>query len=206
MNDENPSNFETIVNRFLFDYRNPKHCTTGESPAKIFFNRSLKTRFSSLRPPLVKDKIIESQAKSIQNYKGKRETKFREGQNVFIRDYTNSNKPSWSQATIRNQNGPRTYNCIISSNNREIKRHVDQMRGQSWIEEDMTQHVNVDDLQGVTESTVESNSSSIDIDPLAEESRPSTTVNCEEEKSSENSETMRSTRRSFFRLPSLGFD
>lgn len=94
------SDFDLILNRFLFDYRNMKHCTTGESPAKFFFGRSLKTRFDSLKPSLVTDKITESQLKSIKNHKGKREISFQDGQEVYIRNYGNINKPSWSKATI----------------------------------------------------------------------------------------------------------
>jgi len=30
---------ETITNRFLADYRNSPHCTTGETPAKLFFGK-----------------------------------------------------------------------------------------------------------------------------------------------------------------------
>lgn len=39
------SNLDQILCRFLMDYRNMAHCSTGESPAKIFFGRTLKTRF-----------------------------------------------------------------------------------------------------------------------------------------------------------------
>lgn len=54
------ANIDIIINRFLADYRNSVHCTTGESPAKIFFGRQLKTRFSTLKPPLVKQKLLKN--------------------------------------------------------------------------------------------------------------------------------------------------
>lgn len=126
---QNPDcNFDTILNRFLADYRNTKHCTTGETPSKIFFGRSLKTRFSSLKPPLLREKIIESQDKSIRNYSGRREVEFSNGQPVWVRDYRNPNKPSWTQAKIKQQLGPRSYCCVLTHNNKEIKRHLNQIR------------------------------------------------------------------------------
>lgn len=129
---------DTALNRFLADYRNTKHCTTGESPSKLFFGRSLKTRFSNLKPPLTKNKILEKQTKSILNYKGKRNEEFSKGQEVLIRDYRNPNKPSWSQATIKKQLGPRSYSCVLTYNNREIKRHLDQIRNRETTRSDET--------------------------------------------------------------------
>jgi len=46
---------ETITNRFLAEYRNSPHCTTGETPAKLFFGRSLKTRFDLMIPCSVQE-------------------------------------------------------------------------------------------------------------------------------------------------------
>lgn len=39
---------ETIINKFLFSYRNTPHCTTGENPSKLMFNRHTKTRLDFL--------------------------------------------------------------------------------------------------------------------------------------------------------------
>lgn len=39
-------NFDATLNRFLFDYRISKHCTTNESPSKLLLGRELKSRFS----------------------------------------------------------------------------------------------------------------------------------------------------------------
>lgn len=61
LNDAKPDNIDVILCRFLIDFRNTKHCATGESPAKILFNRELKTRFSLLEPLLVQKKILNFQ-------------------------------------------------------------------------------------------------------------------------------------------------
>lgn len=81
-----------------------------------------------MRPPLVQNKISDSQQKSILNHRGQRNVKFSNGENVLIRNYKNPNKPSWSKATIKQQLGPRSYYCILKHNNKIIKRHLDQIR------------------------------------------------------------------------------
>ncbi|XP_037826351.1 uncharacterized protein K02A2.6-like [Lucilia sericata] len=104
-------NIDEIMNTFLFDYRTTKHCTTGETPAKLLLGKEVKTRFSMLSPPLVKNKIVESQWSNIKNHK----------------DYSNPNKASWQEATVKERLGPQSYHCILTRNNRIIKRHAYQM-------------------------------------------------------------------------------
>lgn len=122
-----------IINRILLDYRNTIHCTTAETPAKLFFGRSLRTRFSTLRPPTIKEVIHEKQKQQKRNHKGKRNVNFEQGQKVMIRNYKNPNNPSWSQAIVKRKIGPRSYTCVYAHNNKEIKRHIDQIRDQSNV-------------------------------------------------------------------------
>ncbi|XP_037931260.1 uncharacterized protein K02A2.6-like [Teleopsis dalmanni] len=150
---ENEAGIDIALNRFLIDYRNTKHCTTQESPAKLFLGRLLRTRFDLMKPPLIIEKMLRTQENSIRNYKGKRVTTFKVGQRVFIRDYRNPNKPSWSPAKIIDQFGPRTYQCELSHSNRVIKRHADQIRSGS---EDKNQQSDVDaELSEVPAAQVE---------------------------------------------------
>lgn len=128
LEEANPGDFDLILNRFLFDYRITAHSTTKVSPAEIMFGRQLKSRFSLLKPPLVKDKILCSQEKNIQNHRGNRNVQFDVGQKVYIRDYTNPNKPSWTPAKIKEVLGSRHYGCVIAQSGREIKRHTEQIR------------------------------------------------------------------------------
>lgn len=122
---------DIMINRILIDYRNTVHCTTGETPAKLFFGRSLRTRFSNLRPPTVRQVIKNKQVQQKKHFKGKRNVNFNEGQKVMIRSYKNPNSASWCQATVKRKVGPRTYTCVYTNNNREISRHIDQIRDQS---------------------------------------------------------------------------
>lgn len=48
------------------DYRNQKHSSTDESPAKLFFGRSIRTRFDLIKPTLVKERIVDQQLRSLQ--------------------------------------------------------------------------------------------------------------------------------------------
>lgn len=123
-----PEELEVFLHRFMLDYRCCKHCTTGETPAKVFFGRELKTRFSHLKPPCTREKIIRNQENQIQNYNGNRNIKFNEGQKILARDYSNPNKKQWQKAIIKECLGPRNYICILEKNERLVKRHLDQLR------------------------------------------------------------------------------
>lgn len=120
-------NLDDIISLFLFDYRTTKHCSTGETPAKLLLGREIKTRFSMLCPPLVRNKIVESQLSNIKNHRGARNINFENDKKVFVRDYSNPNKASWQEATVKKRLGPQSYHCILTRNNKSIKRHVNQM-------------------------------------------------------------------------------
>ena len=62
----------TVIHRVLADYRSSKHGVTKETPYKLLFGREMNTRFSILRLPVVKERILNTQEKSIENYRGKR--------------------------------------------------------------------------------------------------------------------------------------
>lgn len=124
-----PDNFDTIINRFLADYRATKQCTTKEAPYKLMFNREMRTRFNILKPPTVKENIIESQQKAEKNFKGHRDVQFKIDEIVIIRDYSDPNNPSWKKAIITEIIGTRSYLCKFVHNGRVIKRHLDQIRG-----------------------------------------------------------------------------
>lgn len=115
------------IQRFLFDYRCAKHTTTGESPAKLLIGRELKSRFSLMKPPLVQNRIRESQQTTIENHHGSRNVEFEVGESVFVRDYTNPNKKAWQKATVASRIGSQMYNCILTRNKKPIMRHLDQM-------------------------------------------------------------------------------
>lgn len=144
LKESTPEIMEVFLHRFLLDYRSSRHCTTGDSPAKLMFNRELKTRFSLLKPPTTREKIICNQENQIKNYHGKREVTFEEGQKVLARDYSNPNKQQWQQAIIKERLGPRNYTCTLVNNERLVKRHTDQL---------MVRHDRNDRQSNVSENT-----------------------------------------------------
>lgn len=104
------------------------HCTTNESPAKLLLGRELKSRFNLLKPPITKAIIEAKQYSMIENFKGRRNIKLLEGQKVYVRTYKNPNKAGWSPAVVKKCFGPRNYSCLLTHENREIKRHIDQIK------------------------------------------------------------------------------
>ncbi|XP_055622030.1 uncharacterized protein K02A2.6-like [Toxorhynchites rutilus septentrionalis] len=57
------SNLQSNLNNFLQQYRLAPHATTGESPAKLFLGRALRTRLDLLKPDSVHQKVtIKQQA------------------------------------------------------------------------------------------------------------------------------------------------
>ncbi|XP_055913225.1 uncharacterized protein K02A2.6-like [Eupeodes corollae] len=154
LEDKKPIDFDYFLNIFLFDYRISVHCTTGVSPSQVMLNRTLKSRFTLLKPPLVKESIVEAQKKNISNFRGKREVAFEIGDKVYIRDYTNPNKPSWTPAKIKEKFGPRNYGCVITQNGREIKRHLNQIREIS-TSQDVTPELSTAAIKQETQQTRE---------------------------------------------------
>lgn len=120
------TDLDVIVQRYLFDYRNAIHCSTGEKPSRVMFGRDLQTRFTLLSPKSVREKIDESRLKQEANFCGRREDTFAVGDRVMIRDYSNPNRASWSKAKVIEALGERNYVCELESG-RVIKRHLDQM-------------------------------------------------------------------------------
>jgi hypothetical protein len=92
------------------------------------FGREPKPRFSLMKPPVVRETILQKQKTAVKNHKGKRNVEFSKGQPVYVRNYKNPNKPGWSPAVIKNRIGPRNYTCLLVRERRDIKRHVDQIR------------------------------------------------------------------------------
>lgn len=114
--DENDLN--VILNEFLFDYRNTKHCGTGKTPSQLLFNFKPRHQLDFVNP-----NNLNSRKKTFVE-----DHKFVEGEKVMIRDYNLcKNKASWSKATIVEIKGPRSFICKME-NGRLIKRHVNQVR------------------------------------------------------------------------------
>lgn len=133
--------------------------------------------------------IKKSQEKSIKNHIGKRDTHFKVGKKVVIRDYLNPNKQGWVHAVIKKKLGKRHYGCIISHNSRIIKRHLNQIRETFSTndsdretdsnESDATQNTLASETQSTSNETHASVSSSnlLDVDATVDTFVNTTLVN-----------------------------
>lgn len=123
------SNVDIIIQRYLFDYRTTEHCSTGESPAKIMFGRSLRTRFTLCQPPTVEKNISKALNKQVGHFKGNRELTFEIGELVSIRDLRDPNPKTkkWIPAVVKEILGPRTYVCQEKDGHVLHHRHLNQI-------------------------------------------------------------------------------
>lgn len=124
--DKRTTDVEILMQRYLFDYRIAPHCTTFESPSKLMFKRSVRTRFDFIKPPSVETVIQNNLKKQVKNYKGNRNVTFVVNEKVSIRDLTDPNKKKWMTATIHKCLGPRTFICK-TANGKTVKRHLNQI-------------------------------------------------------------------------------
>lgn len=117
--------------RFLFDYRNTPHVTTGVSPAKLMFGRSLRTRFDVIlsdKNTKLQSNVAKQQQKQKRNYKGKKSIHFLLGEKVLVRDYRQINKVNWIKGVVSRILGNCTYLVEVCDPQRVWKRHANQMK------------------------------------------------------------------------------
>lgn len=117
-----------MLQKFLFDYRSTKHSTTLESPAKVLLNRELKTRFNLIKPPSITQNIEDSQIRQVKNYRGRGDKYFEIGEEVLVRNYSDPNNKQWEEARIVKILGKRNYLVNLSTSDRVVKRHTNQIR------------------------------------------------------------------------------
>lgn len=111
------ASLNTIVNRYLFSYRNTPHWVTGETPSKLMFGRKIKNRLDFLYPS----------KNTSQNPRGKRDVVFIEKEIVYVRDYRNPNRVNWEKGRIEEVLGDRTYLVKLLDEDTVWKRHCDQI-------------------------------------------------------------------------------
>lgn len=119
----------SALNKFLFDYRNTKHSTTGVSPSMLMFGRDLRTRFSILKHENienVKNKVLVEQKKQIKYFGGK-DRQFKIGDKVIVKDYREVNKVTWIPAIVEKRIGKCTYIVRVPELKLTWKRHTNQI-------------------------------------------------------------------------------
>ena len=113
------------INSVLLTYRNTQHSSTGETPAKLFLRRNLRSKLDLVKPD-IQTHVINSQMKlALTSNKTVRE--FELGQCVLARDFRPTSKEKWISGFVVSRNGPLHYKIDIG-NGFTWKRHVDQLR------------------------------------------------------------------------------
>jgi transposase InsO family protein len=122
---ENTTDLETAMARYLLAYRTAPHATTKTSPAEIMFGRKLRIRLDNVKPPTVITPAINNPNKPSSS-------EFAIGDTVMVRDYTNPHKPSWRQGEVKQRIGRHVYtvntNTTNADNSTTWKRHVEQIQ------------------------------------------------------------------------------
>ncbi|XP_055623435.1 uncharacterized protein K02A2.6-like [Toxorhynchites rutilus septentrionalis] len=115
------SNLQSNLNNFLQQYRLAPHATTGESPAKLFLGRTLRTRLDLLKPDGVHQKVtIKQQANFERTFR-----QFCVGQSVYFLS-GNSRMDKWIRGVIGERIGDLHYEIDYAG--KRYKRHIDQIR------------------------------------------------------------------------------
>ncbi|KAJ8914392.1 hypothetical protein NQ315_017482, partial [Exocentrus adspersus] len=125
------------------------HCTTNETPAKLFLNRPVRTRLDLLRETRDEDENIEEtytpaqrhqqkvQDRQVKNYGGKRR-RFEVGEKVMVTDYRTVNQRKWTPAEVIRKKGRNTYLCRIEEG-KIWKRHTNQIIRRGTVEKGDTE-------------------------------------------------------------------
>ncbi|XP_039755530.1 uncharacterized protein K02A2.6-like [Pararge aegeria] len=120
----------SFLHRFLLDYRNSIHGTTGDTPARLMFGRHLRSRLD-----LLKSGIVESVSDRLQQRALAKGGTFRcwvEGDKVWAKDFR-KNK-SWCSAIIIGRKGQNMYE-VETVEGLRWNRHTDQLRSNSAVDD-----------------------------------------------------------------------
>ena len=111
---------------FLLTYRNTPHSTTGQTPAVLAFNRTLRSKLHRIQPA---DRMRKQELQSeklqdvIDEHPKTRE--FRENQLVFVKM---DDKSHWQQARVIRRCGDNSNNYEIQHEDRLVKKHADVIK------------------------------------------------------------------------------
>lgn len=114
---------DTAITKFLFQYRNCSHATTGVAPAEAMLGRRLRSRLDVLRPSA--ERASEAAADRAARSAPGTERSAAPGDPVLARDYS-ARADKWAPAVVTAREAPLTYR-VRCSDGREWKRHIDQL-------------------------------------------------------------------------------
>ena len=110
------------LDEFLLKYRTTPHSLTKERPAKLLYNRELRTRLDLLKPSLNESMKVKQSEHLLDSDQNARE--FKVDQAVWIRNYASGEK--WLPGVIVSKDGSRYYTAQYGDS--LCRRHIDQLR------------------------------------------------------------------------------
>ncbi|XP_063545414.1 uncharacterized protein K02A2.6-like [Cydia strobilella] len=119
------ADIDIAICRFLFQYRNTQHCTTGVTPAEALMGRRLRGRLDIILPTFERaERVNRAQDRAGQHRPGA-ERHVQPGDTVQARDYRRQSG-KWAEAIVTERRDPLTYTVRLSDGH-EWKRHIDQL-------------------------------------------------------------------------------
>ncbi|XP_061727739.1 uncharacterized protein K02A2.6-like [Cydia pomonella] len=122
--------------KYMFDYRNSIHSTTGFSPAQLVYGRKLRSRLDLLNPAILPPSSssialsdVVAKKQSLQNNKQNRKSKpvFKQGDVVLYKQFKGNNKCAWGKGIVVKKIGRVLYKIKDISSNLMVKRHTNQL-------------------------------------------------------------------------------
>ncbi len=87
-----PNSIRRKLENFLLSYRSTPHATTGRTPASLFLQRDLRTRFNLLRPTC-ENQVLAKQAKQVQQHDQHAQAReLMAGEEIMARNYGSGDK------------------------------------------------------------------------------------------------------------------
>ena len=120
---------QTKVARFLFSYRTTPQSTTGMSPAKLLFERKLRSPLDLLKPDLFHRVKNEQEEQKAAHDKHSSSRCFNVGDPVLVCNF--SQGPSWLPATIIERRGPLSFKVKVLEGGMIWRRYQDYLRERS---------------------------------------------------------------------------
>ena len=129
----------TRLARFLFQYRNTPHTTTGISPAELLLGRKPRTLLDLLHPgnsptepqsTEVPQDVYARVAKNQQRQKASHDKRakqrlFHVGQSVYVKNF--QGPPTWLPGVVTATRAPLTFEVNVGDG-KTVRRHVDHIR------------------------------------------------------------------------------
>lgn len=120
------ADIKTKLSRFLFRYRCSPQTVTEMTPAKLLMGRNLQGPLDLMRPDFKKNVEKKQQNQKKYHDKGKTLREFVKNDEVYVENYSGRGN-RWLPGVVVEVTGPLSYKIEISDN-RVVRRHVDQIR------------------------------------------------------------------------------